>query len=206
MNKIDRKQQMRSLETRAKLIEAVLDVIYEVGFHSATTQAFAERAQVSRGALLHHFPARSDIILAAMEHLLYTGIRQIRVIIDDVENDRISLEEFIEILWSMFSSRFEYLSFEFINAARTDNELRDQMVPIVKQFHAEIDKTWLHYNTARKLPRDQAITMLNLTLCLVRGMGTQTILKDDAAYYRNLIEAWKKLMLDTLRSKAGSQY
>jgi AcrR family transcriptional regulator len=61
-----RRQQIRSVETRERLILATLDEIHERGYHAATTQDIAARALVSRGALLHHFPTRAELVLAAM--------------------------------------------------------------------------------------------------------------------------------------------
>ena len=80
MTRTGRQQQARSLATRERLIRAALDEIHEVGYHAATTHQIAERARVSRGALLHHFPTRADIIQAALEALLAEGTAEIKAV------------------------------------------------------------------------------------------------------------------------------
>jgi AcrR family transcriptional regulator len=190
----DKPAQARSIAMREKLIEATLDVIYDRGYRSASTPEFASRAGVSRGALLHHFPTRSDIIIAAMERLLGDGTREIRAVAEKAARQEVGLEEFVEFLWELFSGRFFYISLEFINEARTDPDLRARMMPVVRDFHAALDSIWVEFEKQEAdAPRRMGVA-LNLTVCLVRGMGVQTVLKNDPAYFATLLEAWKAIL------------
>ena len=192
---VKREKQARSIATREKLIETALDVIYDVGYNRASTPEFSERAGVSRGALLHHFPTRADIIVAAMEKLLSDGTRDIRNIAGKVTQKQLGTDEIVDFLWSMFSDRFYYLSIEFINEARTDEELRLKMMPVVKKFHEALNEIWAEFQT-REHPSSshEAQVILNLTVCLVRGMGIQTVLKNDPEYFATLLDAWKTIL------------
>lgn len=203
MRQAKRRQQIRSVETRERLIQATLDEIFEVGYHAATTQDIAARANVSRGALLHHFPARADLVLAAMEELLEDGTRQIKAVADEVQAGQGSLESFVEFLWRLFSGRFFYLSLEMITEARNDAELRERMIPVVKRFHQALDGIWSAFCDPARRPPPQAQVILNLTLCLVRGMGVQTVLRPEPGYYRELIEAWTALLPQIVDGVAG---
>lgn len=205
MRQAKRRQQIRSVETRGRLIQATLDEIFEVGYHAATTQDIAARANVSRGALLHHFPARADLVLAAMEELLEDGTRQIKAVADEVQGGKGSLEGFVEFLWQLFSGRFFYLSLEMITEARNDPDLRERMIPVVKRFHQALDGIWSAFCDPARRPPQQAQVILNLTLCLVRGMGVQTVLRPEPGYYRELIEAWKSLLPQIVDGTAGDE-
>jgi AcrR family transcriptional regulator len=199
----ERQQQARSVATYERLIGATLDVIHDVGYHAATTQEIAERAQVSRGALLYHFPARADIILAAMERLLDDGTAEIRAVALRVQEGELSLEGFVGFLWELFSGRFFDLSLEMITEARNDPGLRERMIPVVKRFHEALDATWVEFcNPQTRTPR-QARIILNLTVCLVRGMGVQTVLRQDPGYFADMIEAWKALLPQLVGGRAG---
>ena len=190
----DKPTQARSIVMREKLIETTLDVILERGYRSASTPEFARRAGVSRGALLHHFPARSDIIVAAMERLLEDATREIRDVAERVAKHEDSLEEFVEFLWGLFSGRFFYISLEFINEARSDTELRARMIPVVQDFHTALNSIWAEFEKqADEMPHTTRV-VLNLTVCLMRGMGVQTVLKDDPEYFRSMLDAWKAIL------------
>jgi AcrR family transcriptional regulator len=203
MGKETRQQQVRSLVTRERLIAATLDEILEVGYHTATTQEIAARAGVSRGALLHHFPARSDLILAAMAALLEDGTDQIRAVTASVKSGEVSIEEFLDFVWRLFSGRFFYLSLEMITEARHDAVLRDPMIPIVKRFHDELDVLWSEFCDPSMRSGREAGIILNMTLCLMRGMGVQSVLRPEPSYYRDLLTAWKRLLPELIKGGAG---
>jgi len=51
----------RSASTRAKLLNATIECLYDLGYHQTSTVLVTERAKVSRGAMLHHFPTKADL-------------------------------------------------------------------------------------------------------------------------------------------------
>lgn len=189
-----RRKQLRSVATRERLIRSALDEIFEVGYHAATTQGIALRASVSRGALLHHFPNRADIVIAAMEALLDDGTRQIKAVTNELQSGSASLADFVEFLWRLFSGRFFYLSLEMITESRNDPELRLRMIPVVRRFHEALDEIWTQFCAGSERTPQQARLILNLTVCLMRGMGVQTVLRPEPGYYREMVDAWKALL------------
>jgi len=59
----------RSARTRGKVLDATIDCLLELGYANTTTTLISERAGVSRGAQLHHFPTKAELVAAAVEHL-----------------------------------------------------------------------------------------------------------------------------------------
>lgn len=55
----------RGDRTRAKLIEATLSIVGEVGYARASTRAIAEAAGVSEGTIYRHFPDKASLFFAA---------------------------------------------------------------------------------------------------------------------------------------------
>ena len=62
-------QQTKSENTRLQILEATLYCFSEYGFHNTTTEKVSKQARVSRGAMLHHFSQRAELVRAAVEHL-----------------------------------------------------------------------------------------------------------------------------------------
>ncbi|WP_169799311.1 TetR/AcrR family transcriptional regulator, partial [Nocardioides jensenii] len=62
-------QEERSRAMRQRLLEATVECLVEAGFSGTSTTLVSQRAGVSRGAQLHHFPTKNDLVLAAVEHL-----------------------------------------------------------------------------------------------------------------------------------------
>ena len=60
-----RTQAERSATTQGKLLVAALECLVEHGYGGTTTTLVAERAGVSRGAQLHHYPTRAALVAAS---------------------------------------------------------------------------------------------------------------------------------------------
>jgi AcrR family transcriptional regulator len=63
------RQAARSEATRAKLIEVGIELFSERGFTAVGTEEIVDRAQVTRGALYHHFGDKRDLFRAVHEEL-----------------------------------------------------------------------------------------------------------------------------------------
>ena len=54
-------QAQKSAATRNLIVEAAIRCFVDLGYAQTTTTAIAEKAGLSRGAMLHHFPSKIDI-------------------------------------------------------------------------------------------------------------------------------------------------
>ena len=63
-------QEERTRAMRARLLEATVDCLVESRLQPVRRPPWSrERAGVSRGAQLHHFPTKNDLVVAAVAHL-----------------------------------------------------------------------------------------------------------------------------------------
>ena len=65
-----RAKQDRGAETRARLIEAALDVFGHQGFEGATTRQIAKAAGVNLAAIVYHFGSKEALYGAVAEHVV----------------------------------------------------------------------------------------------------------------------------------------
>src|SRR5262249_4698502 len=126
-------QQERSRATQQRLLEATVECLFEHGWSGATTTAIAERAGVSRGAQLHHYPTRAALVLAAVQHLAERRAEEIRsetaALPADLTGEE-RIDRVIDLLASAFTGPLYVAALEVWVAARTDPELRDALVPL----------------------------------------------------------------------------
>ena len=61
-----RTQQQRTEETQAALLDATIACLHEVGYAATSTTLVSERAGVSRGAQTHHYPTKTQLVVAAI--------------------------------------------------------------------------------------------------------------------------------------------
>jgi len=131
-----RTQAERTAATRTALLEATLESLASKGFGGTTTSEVAQRAGVSPGALLHHFPAKADLLCAAVAHLLEMRRAEFRKAMANLEPGTDRLEAGIDLLWSMFSGPAFVAWLELWVAARSDPALAEAVISIDREFMA----------------------------------------------------------------------
>lgn len=123
-----RTQQQRRDETRRALLDATVESLIEVGFARTTTLEVQRRADASRGALLHHFPSKTELLVAAVDHLAEMRAQELKVLAQGLPDGRSRTDAVLELLWQCFSGTFFQVAMELRTAARTDPELRPVLV------------------------------------------------------------------------------
>lgn len=190
-----RTQEERSESTQRLLLEATLDSLIELGYAKSTTQRIADKAGLTRGAQLHHYPNKQDLVVAATDFLFKSFIDDVEVLAKSMRGNELDLDGFIEGVWErFFAGRFFYASLELIVAARSDATLKQSLAPLIRELHRGLDEIWNRYFRRTGLSAARIDTLLNLTLCLFRGMAVQAVLREDPAYYRELVNAWKDIL------------
>lgn len=64
------RRKKRPVEVRSQLLDMAARLCAEVGIPNATLDAISQRAGVSKGGLLHHFPTKQALIVALVDKLL----------------------------------------------------------------------------------------------------------------------------------------
>ena len=121
--RVRRSQSERTAQTRQALLDATLESLTEAGFARTTTTAVAQRAGVSLGALVHHFPAKSDLLAAAVTHVLDRRLAEFRSRMAELPPDADRVDAALDLLWSAFCGPTFVAWVELWVGARTDPEL-----------------------------------------------------------------------------------
>lgn len=129
--------QERSLATRTALLDAAIDCLVERGYAATTTIETARRAGVSRGAQLHHFPTKADLLTSAVEHLFDRRRAEFLEAFEAIDPDADRLDASLDLLWSMFQGPAFVAWTELWVAARTDPELAAAIVAVERRFTSE---------------------------------------------------------------------
>jgi AcrR family transcriptional regulator len=136
-------QAERTAVTRAKLLDATASCLAELGYHRSSTTEICRRAGVSRGAQLHHFPTKADLVSAALDHVFERRVEEFRTIVQTLPTgpERISLA--IDVLWSVFQGETFTAWFELTTAARTEPELQARVSSVAHAIGERIREVWL---------------------------------------------------------------
>ena len=106
-----------------------------------TTTVIAEKAGLSRGAMLHHFPSKVDIVRAAVEHLHAKRLKAFRKAIDRMPRDGTRVRKALEAYLEHVKHPMYVAFLELWIAARTDPELHAILKPAQEAFEQEWYRT-----------------------------------------------------------------
>jgi AcrR family transcriptional regulator len=192
-----RKQAERSATTRAQILDATLECVLEKGLRDTSTVDVCRKAGVSRGAMLHHFPTKENLLTEALRHLLQHEIDAAEAVARSVRDEDLDFSDYMDKIWEQFSGPMYMISLEFVNAARTDPVIREALEPVGEEFNVSHQRIWDDLILATDDPDPDRQLALTATLCLARGLATQTIWRRDSDLFTRTLDFWKRTMIQT---------
>lgn len=187
------RQADRTRETKRKLMEATVGCLVERGWSGTTTTLVAERAGVSRGAQLHHFRTRGELVAAAVEYVGAESVQQLRERTGNVTGTR----AVVEMIADFYASDLFTAALELWVAARTDPELKDLVIDLQHKLGRET-----HVLALELLDADESKPgvreAVQATLDLVRGLALANQLTDDSKRRAHVVRHWAKMLEEQL--------
>jgi AcrR family transcriptional regulator len=204
-NTTRRTQEERSTATRERLLEATIGCLIELGYGRTTTGEIVRRAGVSRGAQVHHYPTKAELVKSAVAHLAKKREQELREEFAriDANGDRVS--EAIDLLWSGYSGPLFVAVFELIAAARTDPELAEVFATLQLNVQEGIERFCRETFGPQALRRKTFRDALALTINLMHGLALTRMAGGEPAEQDRLVEAWKTLVRPLLIQAAKAE-
>ncbi|WP_436495014.1 TetR/AcrR family transcriptional regulator [Actinokineospora sp. HUAS TT18] len=171
----------RSGLTRDRILRAAVDSLIEDGYAATSLGAVQARAGVSRGALLHQYPNKANLLVDAVRHL---SDQQMDDIVETAPDD-----DWLAVLWRSFATPLFGAVLELWVAARTDPELRAALLVHQRELHANIRAVVLAHLGSAPADFDQVFEM---TLTYYRGLALTDILSTHR--HDRLLADWRAVV------------
>jgi AcrR family transcriptional regulator len=169
-----RTQQQRREETVARLLDASIATIVEVGYARASAAVITKRADVSVGALFRHFETMGDFMAATAYEVLRRQLESFTKQVAEIPADGPALEAVLEILRDITGNPTNAVMYELMIAARTDEKLRATLQHVLTEYGAKI------FEAARALPGTENVpqeTLATLTATLTNTFDGAAIVR-----------------------------
>ncbi len=124
---VRRTQAERSAAMRTRLLDATVECLVSHGYAGTTTPRIAEMAGVTRGAQIHHFRSKEDLVVAAIEHLAEQRAQAAIRELGRVESSADPVSTVLDFLWEAHQGPMFIATLELWVAARTDPVLAHQI-------------------------------------------------------------------------------
>jgi len=197
----------RTAAMRQRLIDAAIHCLHTVGYAATTTQLVVETAEVSRGAILHHFPTKVDLMLAVAEYAAGKQNRHVGRILREVPEGIQRYMAITDATWSAMKQPAAQAFLEIMMASRSELELAERLAPVIASLESfQRESVW---ETARDLgvkDRETVVTMVRLHVAAMRGiaielnvLGNEQVAEDCMA----LLNRYKRFLTSELLTKPG---
>ena len=186
-------QEERTRAMRARLLDATVELLVERGFAGTTTTLVSERAGVSRGAQLHHFPTKNDLVFAAVSHVTQARAAELTAAAARLPTGANRTRAVLGMLADHFTSPVFTAALELWVAARTDPDLLAEVAPLEQRVGRET-----HQLAVELLGADESQAgvreLVQATLDLVRGLGLASTVSDDTRRRKRILDRWAEVL------------
>ena len=167
-------QAQKSAMTRERILNAAIDCFIKEGYNRMTTAKVASNAGVSRGAMLHHFPSKTELIQATVEYLheqliadFTERVNKIPARLQGAARRRAGLDAY----WDHLTGDLFIAYHELCVAGRTDEELGRILKSSQRSFEQHVAESngelFSEWNDRGEL----FLLAMDLTKFLMEGMA-----------------------------------
>ena len=188
----------RSTETRAAIMDAVVESISELGFKRSTASEIARRAGVTWGAVQHHFGGKDGILTAVLED----SFNRFAERLSDIDADGLSLERraahFVDRAWEHFGSAHFRSTFEILQHYAAPSPER----PWQGEMLAAWDRVWSQLFGEHQLSHGRRIALQHYTISVLSGLASMLRFQAPSAA---VLQIELDLLKDTLVRELGGR-
>ncbi|KGB53086.1 Transcriptional regulator, TetR family [Sphingopyxis sp. LC81] len=186
-----RTQAERSAGTREVLLAAAIDALHEHGYAATSTMLVAEKAGVSRGAMLHQFRTAADLMTFVVEAVFDEELERYSEYLTSIKDPEQRLLAYPEMAWDVLSRPSGVAVLEIFLGSRSDPQLCEKLAPV----QARIEEQALAF-TRLAAPGDVrgAMALMRLVVWAVRGLSVAQVLAPAPGSVRDSVKLLRRLM------------
>ena len=186
-------QSVRTATTRLRLIEGAISALHDRGYAAASTTEILRRTKLSTGTMLHHFPTKVDLMLAAAMHIFDLQTARYTAELALIEDPRDRFIGITEIAWRALREPTGMALLEILMATRSDPELGRRFLDVgskIEQFHE--DSMWDMAQEIGLTDRQALKQMIDVVLGAMRGLSIQLLFSKTP----ERVESAMKMLID----------
>lgn len=187
-----RTQAERSASTRAEILKATVHSLFTHGYAATTTLLVAKEAEVSRGAMLHHFPTKVDLMLFVVQAVYDEEIELYRVRLAEIEDPAERRSMFPRIVWDVLSRPPGVAVLEILQGSRSDPVLAKKLAPLQAKIERDsVARIEEFVPTGGTKP---SLAMVRLVVWSIRGLSIANVLAHKPSEIVQSVELLRELI------------
>lgn len=200
-------QAERSAATRKVLLDASVKCLFEHGYGQTTTILIAEMAGISRGALLHQFPSKADLMVYVVEAVFEEEAAMYRELLRNVTDPDERMVAYAMAAWKVQSRPPGVAVLEILQGSRSDLVLAEKLKPVEARIE-ENAKAILR----QEMHRNISLPLFRLMVGVIRGLSIQQVIAPEGEDVGEAVKLLQRLLRAGIQTgiigskqKAGSK-
>jgi AcrR family transcriptional regulator len=170
----------RTAAMRKRLIDAAIDCLTKLGYGATTLQVVTDTAGASRGAILHHFPTKVDLMIAVAE---YAAEKQNRHVARLLADTKPGMDRYLGITmatWDAMQRPPAIALLEIMMGSRSDADLGARFPAVIAALEkSQREGVWEQAQSVGITDKDQIEAMTWLHNAAMRGLAMELMFSKD---------------------------
>ncbi|OYW59812.1 MAG: hypothetical protein B7Y84_04840 [Azorhizobium sp. 32-67-21] len=183
-------RELKGAAMRARLRAATEELIAEVGVNAASAAAIAQRCGVSRGAMLHHYPTRDDLIIDTAAHFWERARDIVAGLAEDMSAGRTDVTVFVGRLYDeVFRANALVTMLDLMVSGRSDTRVGEAVNGILTDLFHSYEQLGERAFEVSGLPPERIHILITLIVSTLRGLRIQDNIDRDEGRVRAVLAA-----------------
>jgi len=197
-----RTHEERSAATQQKLIEAAIHCLRTYGYAATSTTLVSEVAELSRGAILHQFGTKVDLMLAVSKYVVEQQNNFFAEALRDFPRGKERFIGLTDATWEALSQPGAIALLEIMMASRSDDELGARFPALAADLaKSQMEGAWAIAKRAGITDRAAVEAMSQLHRAAMQGLSVQMMFATDPKSLEpalNVLKWYKRMLADYL--------
>lgn len=208
VKRVRRTQAERREETISRILDAAVSELRSKGYAGFRFNHVVLAAEISKGAMTHHFPTKESLVVAALtrsyDESNARSMARIEAIPPDADPATV-LEALMEDSGDFYLGPDFAMSVAMLSSRNHEPGLAGEVSEIARVHRIPIEDVWLEVLLRSGLSDEEARGLLFMTQSIYRGMVMRRYMRNDPDYIDFTIEQWRKLAFSTIEKYSKPQ-
>ncbi|MEM8633815.1 MAG: TetR/AcrR family transcriptional regulator [Pseudomonadota bacterium] len=190
-------QERKSAQTRIAILAAGVECLSKHGYAKTTTQQVAATAKISRGAMLHHYSTKLDLISSVIDFVFF---RRMKLLLGEItklsDEQRLDVTHGVTVYWNWVQTPEFDAYLELSMASRKDPELLEIFQKRAKELDdSALDQIPIFFPEWANVPRERLRLANDLIVVSLHGLYTNRQINSDSKRRTKIRELVSKVLL-----------
>lgn len=198
-----RPQAERSAEMKKRLLDAAFEVLRDNGFTDFASAEVAKRAGVTRGAIIHHFPNKNDLLEATMEHVFREALSKSVNLANSVKRVQEPVVAIINDASSFYFSDYFYVALDMAMSTAKDPDFKLRSRSLIRNYREKTEDEWIDVLVDQGWAKEKADDIVWMTVALLRGAAIRALWRNEPEKIKRAMKIWSELAKSYLGKSAS---